>query len=50
MNALHKHVTKSKAKPSKYNNTKNNVNYEKPLILQQIVETNKVNNTKKKKK
>lgn len=50
MNALHKSVVKSKTKPSKYNNIKNAVNFEKPLILQQIVETNKVNNTKKKKK
>lgn len=47
MNPLHKHVIKSKAKGSKYNQPKNATNFAKPLIHQEIIEVNKINNKKK---
>jgi hypothetical protein len=47
MNSTKLFVVGSKAKASKYNQKKNAVNMDKPLILQQIVEQSRVNNKKK---
>jgi hypothetical protein len=47
MSSTKQFVVGSKAKASKYNQPKNKVNMEKPLIMQQIVEQTKVHNKKK---
>jgi hypothetical protein len=47
MNSTKDFVVNSKAKASKYNQRKNATNFDKPLILQQIVEQSRVNNKKK---
>jgi hypothetical protein len=50
MQSTKQFVVGSKAKASKYNQPKNKVNFEKSLLLQQVIEQSRINNKKTKKK